>query len=105
MSPQDREHITAVINFFWGDIARPEQVTSHIVLLTYEALSRAGSCTAVMHLVPRAPGIKPGTTYVLKQLRGVAKRIAEDDERIYQLCRQRIQINYMSEMRMALMGL
>lgn len=105
MSPEDREHIALVINFFWGEIAAPNQVNESVARLAYESLESASNCTAAMHLGPRSPSSKPGVSFIVKQFAAIAKRVAEDDSRIYQLCRQRIQVNHMSPMRLALMGL
>lgn len=45
MSPQDREHIALVINFFWGEIAVPNQVNESVARLAYESLESASNCS------------------------------------------------------------
>lgn len=105
MNQEEREQVAAVINFFrGGGLARPSQITGHVATIAHDALVEAGKCTATMELVPRPPQAKPGSRYVLKQLKKISKLISPTETEVYHICRQRVQINTLSQMRLALMG-
>jgi hypothetical protein len=106
MNSDQREHISAVINFFWGEgTTSPESVNQGMTIIAYEALEAAQSCSAAMDLVPRPVSGRPGSTYIIKQVAKIGKRIVSGDTQIYETCRQRVAINFRNQMEMAKQGL
>ncbi|UZD67251.1 hypothetical protein [Marinobacter sp. AN1] len=106
MTQEEQRYVSDIINYFWGEgTAKPSQINQRVARLAHEALAEAGKCTGNMDLVPRPPQARPSLKYVITQFRKILTRIAEEEREIYQLCRQRVQINSKSSMRLALMGL
>lgn len=106
MESDQREHISAVINYFWGDgTTSPESVNQGMATIAYEALEEAQSCSAAMDLVPRPVSGRPGGKYIIKQVAKIGKRIASGDTQIYETCRNRVAINFRTQMEMAKQGL
>ncbi|MEX2476223.1 hypothetical protein [Marinobacter sp.] len=106
MDSNQRQHISTVINYFWGvDTTAPEHVNQGMAAIALEALEEAQSCTAAMDLVPRPVSGKPGASYVVKQVAKIGQRIAAGDTQVYESCRQRVAINYRTQMEMAKQGL
>lgn len=106
MESDQREHISAVINYFWGDgTTSPESVNQGMATIAYEALEEAQSCSAAMDLVPRPVSGRPGGKYIIKQVAKIGKQIASGDTQIYETCRNRVAINFRTQMEMAKQGL
>ncbi|WP_024328484.1 hypothetical protein [Thioalkalivibrio sp. ALR17-21] len=106
MNHDDRERISTVINYFWGeDTAAPHAVTRNVAKVAFEALQEAQSCTAAMDMVPRPGATKAGPRYAAKQLAKIGKRIASGDTSQYETCRSQVAVAYKSRINMALMGL
>ncbi len=106
MDSNQREHVATVINYFWGeDTTAPEHINQGMAAIAFEALEEAQTCSAAMDLVPRPTSGKPGTSYVVKQVAKIGKRIAAGDTQVYESCRQRVAINYRTQMEMAKQGL
>ena len=106
MNHDEREHIAAVINYFWGQgTVSPHAVNDAAATVVYEALDEAQSCSSSMDLVPRPTSGKPGLSYIIKQVAKIGKRIAEGDTSVYEVCRLQVARNYRSEIQFALMGL
>lgn len=106
MDYYDREYISAVINYFWGDgTASPQSVNERSAEVIYTAISEAQSCSASMDLVPRPSGGKPGISYIVKQIAKIGKNIIAGNTSVYHVCRVKISANYKSEITMALKGI
>ena len=106
MESDEREHISVVINYFWGEgTTSPESVNQGMAAIAYEALEEAQSCSAAMDLVPRPISGRPGIKHVIKQVAKIGKRIASGDTQIYETCRQRVAVNFRNKMEMAKQGL
>ncbi len=106
MESEQREHISTVINYFWGEgTTSPESVNQGMAAVAYEALQEAQSCSAAMDFVPRPASGRPGMGYLVKQVAKIGKRIASGDTQVYESCRQRVAINYRIQMEMAKQGL
>lgn len=106
MNLEEREHIATVINYFWGKgTATPPTVNEEAAKVVYGALDEARSCSAAMDLVPRPASAKPGLSYIVKQIAGIGKRMAEGDTTLYEACRVQVARNYKSEIQFALLGL
>lgn len=106
MESEQREHISTVINYFWGEgTTSPESVNQGMAAVAYEALQEAQSCSSAMDFVPRPASRRAGMGYLVKQMAKVGKRIASGDTQVYESCRQRVAINYRTQMEMAKQGL
>ena len=106
MESDQRENISAVINYFWGEgTTSPESVNQGMAAIAYEALEEAQSCSAAMDFVPRPFSGHPGGKYVIKQVAKIGKRIASGDTQIYETCRQRTAVNFRNKMELAKQGL
>ncbi|RBW48600.1 hypothetical protein [Marinobacter sp. F3R11] len=106
MDSDQREHISAVINYFWGEgTTSPESVNEGMASIAYEALEEAQNCSATMDLVPRHISGRPNGKYIIKQVSKIGKRIASGDTQLYEACRQRVAINFRNQMEMAKQGL
>ncbi|RLK50660.1 hypothetical protein DFR31_0566 [Alkalispirillum mobile] len=106
MDCYDREHISAAINYFWGDgTASPQSVNERSAEVVYTAISEAQSCSASMDLVPRPSGGKPGISYIVKQVAKIGKNIVSGDASVYHVCKVQISTSYKSEITMALKGI
>ena len=106
MESEQREHISTVINYFWGEgTTSPESVNQGMAAVAYEALQEAQSCYSALDFVTRQAYRRPGMGYLGKQMAKVGKRIASGDTQVYESCRQRVAINYRTQMEMAKQGL
>lgn len=106
MDYYDREYISAVINYFWGDgTASPQSVNERSAEVVYTAISEAQSCSASMDLVPRPSGGKPGISYIVKQIARIGKNIISGNTSVYHVCKVKISASYKSEITMALKGI
>lgn len=106
MDYYDREYISAVINYFWGNgTASPQSVNERSAEVVYTAISEAQSCSASMDLVPRPSGGKPGISYIVKQIGKIGKNIISGNTSVYQVCKAKISASYRSEIIMALKGI
>lgn len=57
MDTREKEHIAALINFFWGpNTAQPHSITEKVAAVAYEILEEAQRCSAAMGLIPRLAG-------------------------------------------------
>jgi len=102
----EREHISAAINYFWGDgTSSPHSVNEAAAEVVYEAITEAQSCSASMDIVPRPSGGKPGISYIVKQVASIGKSIVAGNTSIYQVCKVKISASYRSEITMALQGI
>lgn len=104
MDSQEREYVTAAINYFWKGLAQPHTVNENAAKIMYEALAEAQSCTASMDLVPR-PTYTPGISYVVREIANIGQRIMSGDTSMYNACRNQVAANYKTYMQSALMGL
>lgn len=105
MDIYDREYISSLINYFWGEgTASSHTVNERAAQVAYKALEEAQSCSASMDLVPRPSGVKPGISYVVKQLAKIGKRISSGDTSIYYVCKVQVVATYKIEIVMALKG-
>jgi len=104
MNIYERDHVTAVINYFWGpNLTTPQAVNKSAALIAYEALEKANLCSSAMDLVPRPMGV-PSTSYAIKELAKIGKRIMSGDTSIYHVCKGAIGLSYKSSIQIALMG-
>jgi len=104
MNYDEREYVAAAINYFWNGLAKPHTVNENAAKVLYEALAEAQSCTASIDLVPR-PTYKVSVTYIIKEVSKIGKRIMSGDVSIYNMCRDRVAVNYRTSMEEALLGL
>jgi hypothetical protein len=105
MDMSEKEYVAKVINYFCGtNMVTPDRVTDSVAAVAYEALQGANTCWAAMDMVPRPTYKRPGLKYIVKQLVGIGKRIAEGDDDIYYLCKLTITVKYRSIIRLALAG-
>jgi hypothetical protein len=106
MNSNDREHVSVVINYFWGEgTAQPHSVNENVAAVVYEALEEAQACSASMDLVPRPTYGLPGISYVVKEVAKIGVRIASGDTKIYEACRKQVANRFRIKMDMALQGL
>ena len=106
MESDQREHVSTVINYFWGEgTTSPDSVNEGMAAIAYEALDEAQSCSAAMDLLPRPVSGRPGGKYIIKQVAKIGKRIASGDTQIYETCRQRVAVNFRNKMELAKQGL
>ncbi|TBW58108.1 hypothetical protein EZI54_04430 [Marinobacter halodurans] len=106
MDIYDREYISSLINYFWGEgTASPHSVNNRVAQVAYKALEEAQSCSASMDLVPRPSGVRPGISYIVKQLAKIGKRISSGDTSIYYVCKVQIIATYKAKIVMALKGI
>jgi len=105
MDIYEREHISVVVNFFWGKgTATPQTVNEGVAMVAYEALEEARVCSDSMDLVPRPTYGAVGIKWIIKQLAKIGKRILSGDTRIYDTCKGQVAARYRSKILMALMG-
>ncbi|HFB63995.1 MAG TPA: hypothetical protein ENJ60_00505 [Aeromonadales bacterium] len=105
MDIYEREYVAAVINYFWGpDITTPQTVTSSAAEIAYKALDQANVCSSSMDIVPRPMGF-PGSTYAIKELAKIGKRIISGNTLIYNVCKASVSANYKTDILMALRGI
>lgn len=105
MDIYEREYVAAVINYFWGpDITSPQNVTESASVVAYEALEQANVCSSSMDLVPRPVGL-PSSTYAIRQLAKIGKRIISGDSSVYHLCKVTVGGSYRNAVYMALRGI
>ena len=106
MESEQREHISTVINYFWGEgTTSPESINQGMAAIAYEALEEAQACSAAMDFVPRPATGPAGTGYIVKQVAKIGERIASGDTEVYESCRQRVAVNYRIQLEMAKQGL
>ncbi|MDX1634603.1 MAG: hypothetical protein R3280_08205 [Marinobacter sp.] len=106
MQSEQREHISAVINYFWGEgTTSPGSVNQGMAAIAYEALEEAQSCSAAMDFVPRPLSGRPDAKYIVKQVARIGKSISAGDAQVYETCRQRVALTYRSKIEMAKQGL
>ncbi|MDY6943654.1 MAG: hypothetical protein SVU69_11675 [Pseudomonadota bacterium] len=106
MDLYDREYVSAVINYFWGEgLTSPHTVNETAALVAYEALEQANICSDPMDLLPRPRYSVVNAKYVLKELRKIGKRVLSGDTAIYQSCKAAISAKHKTEISMALMGI
>ena len=106
MDYYDREYISAVINYFWGNgTASPQSVNERSAEVVYTAISEAQSCSASMDLVPGPSGGKPRLSYIVKQIVSIGKNIISGNTSVYHVCKVKISASYKSEITMALKGI
>ncbi|WP_336366043.1 hypothetical protein [Marinobacter sp. C2H3] len=106
MDLDQREHLSVVINYFWGEgTTSPQAVNESMASVAYHALEEAQNCSAAMDLVPRPAAGRPGFKYIIKQVAKIGKRIASGDTKTYETCRQRVAINFRTQMELAKQGL
>ena len=105
MDLHDREYVSAVINYFWGQgTATPTTVNESAAEIAYEALEKANVCSNDMDLVPRPAYGALGPSYAVKQLAKIGKRIISGDSGIYNACKAAVGLGYKSAIQIALMG-
>ncbi|MDY6842412.1 MAG: hypothetical protein SV429_13205 [Pseudomonadota bacterium] len=105
MNHEQREHIAAAINFFWPGMTQPHAVNENAARVLYEALSEAQSCTAWVDIVPGNTITPPGIAYIVKTLATIGYKIMSGDTGIYNMCRDRVSVNYRNSMYFALRGM
>ncbi|PCJ36411.1 MAG: hypothetical protein COA99_13195 [Moraxellaceae bacterium] len=97
--------MSTVVNYFWGKgTTTPISVNEQVVLVAYEALEEANSCSDSMDLVPRPAYGALNIKYAIKQLVEIGKRISFGDTSIYNSCKGIVGVRYKSKIMMALMG-
>lgn len=104
MNYDEREHVAAVVNYFWEGLAEPHTVNENVAKVIYEALSEVQSCTASIDLVPR-PTYTPNASYIVREVSKIGKRIMSGDISVYNACRDRVAVSYRTFIEEALMGL
>ena len=106
MDSNDREHVSVVINYFWGEgTAQSHSVNENAAAVVYEALEEAQACSASMDLVPRPTYGLPSISYVVKEVAKIGIRIASDDTKIYEACRKQVANRFRIKIDMALQRL
>lgn len=106
MNSNDREHVSVVINYFWGEgTTQAHSVNENAAAIVYEALEEAQVCSASMDLVPRPTYSLPGISYIVKQVAKIGIRIASGDTKIYEMCRKQVANRFRIKIDMALQGL
>jgi hypothetical protein len=102
----EKEYVAAVINYFSdSNMITPNRVNEHVAEVAYEALRGASMCSAAMDIVPRPTYSRPGIRYIVKELVGIGKRVAEGDDDIYYICKLAVADVYRTKIRLALIGL
>ncbi|WP_198263141.1 hypothetical protein [sulfur-oxidizing endosymbiont of Gigantopelta aegis] len=105
MDIYERDYIAAVINYFWGpNITTSQGVNKSAAVVAYKALEKANICSRSMDLVPRPMGL-PSSTYAIKQLAKIGKRIMSGNSLIYHVCKVRVSANDKTDILMALRGI
>ena len=105
MDVHDRDYIAAVINYFWGpNLTTPQSINESAAVVAYGALEQTNICSDSMDLVPRPMGV-PSSTYAIKQLAKIGKRILSGVTSIYNTCKVKVGVNFKSEIVMALRGI
>ncbi|WP_336146555.1 hypothetical protein [Marinobacter salarius] len=105
MESDQREYVSTVINYFWGEgTSSPETVNEGMAAIAFKALEEAQKCSSTMDFVPRPSG-RPNIKNIIKQVAKVGKRIASGDTQIYETCRTQVAVNYRNQMEMAKQGL
>lgn len=106
MDYSEREYISKVINYFWGNnTSTPNNINDKATIVTYKALEQANICSKSMDLVPRPKYGVIDIKYAIKQLVNIGKRIAQGDTAIYNTCRSMVSARYKFEIKMALQGI
>jgi hypothetical protein len=104
MEMSEKEHVAKVINYFAGtNMVTPDKINERVATVAYEALQGAKTCSVAMDMVPRPTYAKPDMKCIIKQLKGISKRLATNDE-IYFICKLAIKVKYRSIIRLALAG-
>lgn len=105
MDIYEREHVSVVVNFFWGKgTATPQSINENVALVAYEALEEARICSDSMDFVPRPTYGAASIKWIIKQLSKIGKRIISGDTKIYHTCKGQVAARYRSKILMALMG-
>lgn len=106
MDSSDREYVSIVINYFWGEgTAQTHSVNENAAAVVCEALEEAQACSASMDLVPRPTYGLPGISYIVKQVAKIGIRIASGDTKIYEACRKQVANRFRIKIDMALQEL
>ncbi len=104
MDMSEKERVAAVINYFCGtNMVTPDRINESVAIVAYEALQGAKMCSTAMDMVPRPTYAKPDLKYIIKQLKGISKRLATDDE-VYFVCKLAIKAKFRSIIKLALAG-
>jgi len=106
MTHEEKEYISAAINYFWGlpDKVTADQINERVAETAYDALKHAMLCSYVMDLVPR-PMTTPGATYAIKELVKIGARIASGDKEVYFICKAAVSYKFSTKIQEALRGL
>lgn len=101
MEITDRDVMDArrILVFFWGREAESWTVNERVLGLLGEMLSKSDHCAKAMDLVPR-PGFPVNASYIKRQLRNIARRIASGDHS-YEICKIFLSANYKSAIKIA----
>ncbi len=105
MDIDEKKYIAIVINYFSdSNMVTADIVNDHVAEVAYAALRGATMCSTAMDIVPRPTYTVPGIKYIVKQLVGIGKRIAEQNDGIYYICKLVTTAKFRTEMRLALIG-
>ncbi len=105
MSIYERDYIAAVINYFWGpNLTTSQSVNKSAAIVAYKALEQANVCSNSMDMVPRPMGI-PSSTFAIKELAKIGKRIMSGNTLVYNVCKVRVSASYKTDLLMALRGI
>ena len=93
-----------ILEFFYGTSEAAQiKINERVVLVIGQMLGSAEQCSRAMDYVPRPSGTKPGLSYILRQLRDIARRV-KNHHGIYVACRNAVANSWRTELRMASMG-
>ncbi len=82
LTERDIEDAQQILVFFWGRSAGNWSVNKEVLDVIGDMLAKESNCSKAMDLVPR-PGFRIDASYIKRQLREIARRVASGDHSYY----------------------
>ncbi len=102
LSDQEKDDASIVLVYFFGLHAESWNINENVIEKIGEMLWRDSNCTKVLDLLPRPGIVDKG--YVIRQLRGIARRLASADHS-YDICKTAIKYGWERVVYMASEGI
>ncbi len=98
LTDQEKRDARIIIEGFFGAHVA-DQITINKVVLEVlgEMLASNERCSRLMDLVPRPSGFRPGLSYIRRQLRDLARRVASNDSS-YLACQNIVAASYRTKL-------
>ena len=104
LSDQEKQEIQTIVNYFYKGSLKLHNINEKVADIVYQMLQYAQSCSVAMNLVPRPAGMKPGISYVLKEIAKITLRLKKDNK-IYHSCRDSVALKWRTALTLADLGI